>query len=42
VPGASFLLVTALTVLGFLLSFGLPNELRNRAEAAYDGGRPIS
>jgi MFS family permease len=42
VPGASFLLVTALTVLGFLLSFGLPNALRNRGEGAYDGGRPIS
>jgi MFS family permease len=42
VPGASFLLVTALTVLGFLLSFGLPNALRNRGEAAYDGGRPVS
>ena len=42
VPGASFLLVTALTVLGFLLSFGLPNALRNRGETAYDGARPIS
>src|SRR6266702_1349007 len=30
VPGASFLLVTALTVLGFLLSFGLPNLLLPR------------
>jgi len=27
-PGASFLLVSALTVLGLLLSFGLPNVLR--------------
>jgi MFS family permease len=33
-PGASFLLVTALTGLGFLLSLGLPNVLRNRGEAA--------
>ena len=33
-PGASFLLGTALAVLGFLLSFGLPNVLRNRGEAA--------
>ena len=33
-PGASFLLVTALTGLGFLLSLGLPNVLRNRGEVA--------
>jgi MFS family permease len=33
-PGASFLLVTALTGLGFLLSLGLPNVLRNRGKAA--------
>lgn len=33
-PGAPFLLVTALTGLGFLLSLGLPNVLRNRGEAA--------
>ena len=33
-PGASFLLATALTVLGFLLSLGIPTVLRNRSEAA--------
>jgi MFS family permease len=33
-PGASFLLVTALTGLGFLLSLGLPTVLRNSGEAA--------
>ena len=33
-PGDSFLLVTALTGLGFLLSLSLPNVLRNRGETA--------
>jgi MFS family permease len=38
-PNASFLLVTALTLMGVLLSLGLPNELvtRKRGDAAYDG-----
>jgi MFS family permease len=37
-PGASFLFVSALTVLGILLSLGLPNMLvtRKRGEAAHD------
>jgi MFS family permease len=33
-PGASFLLVSALTVLGLLLSFGLPNVLRINSDVA--------
>jgi len=33
-PGASFLLVSALTALGLLLSFGLQNVLRNRSDVA--------
>jgi len=38
-PHASFVLVTVLTVLGVLLSLGLPNVLvtRKRCEAASDG-----
>lgn len=41
--GTSFLLVTTLTVLGFLLSFGLPKVLRDRGEGAYDGEcHPVS
>jgi predicted MFS family arabinose efflux permease len=38
-PGASFVLTAALTVLGFLLSLGLPNMLvtRKLGEASYDG-----
>ena len=38
-PHASFLLVTVLTVLGVLLSLGLPNVLvvRTRSEATCDG-----
>jgi MFS family permease len=38
-PGASFLLATVLTILGLLLSFGLPKVLRNHREAATDGHR---
>lgn len=33
-PGASFLLVSALTILGLLLSLGLPNVLRNSSDVA--------
>ncbi|WP_246660970.1 MFS transporter [Tardiphaga sp. vice154] len=38
-PGASFLLAAVLTLLGLLLSFGLPKALRNHREAANDGQR---
>jgi len=42
-PNASFLLVTVLTLLGIVLSLGLPNQLvpRRRGKSGADDGRPM-